>query len=335
MNIKVVSSIVKANLGELETFVSSHENSNFFQSTKAYDFFSLVENYEPNLFVAYNGNEIVGSLLAIVIKEGGGLKAFFSRRCIVWGGPLVKNNDQEVNEKLISELNKKVSRKAIYTEFRNFFDMSKLKKVFLNNGFKFDDHLNMFINLEQSQDELWSNVHSKRRNEIRRAEREGTTFGMAQTQKDIRTTYLILTEVYNRAELPLPSLKFFQEAFHFLGKEYFKVFLAINDGKTIGTMYSLCYGNTVYDWYAGAYQDYYNKYPNDLVPWKVFLWGKERGYKKFDFGGAGKPGIPYGVRDYKKKFGGEIINLGRFINVHSPFLYSIGKVGLKFYKKFF
>ena len=67
-----------------------------------------------------------------------------------------------------------------------------------------------------------------------------------------------------------------------------------------------------------------NKYPNDLIPWEVFLWGKENGYKLLDFGGAGKPDIPYGVREYKRKFGGELVNYGRFTHIHKPILMAFG-----------
>jgi lipid II:glycine glycyltransferase (peptidoglycan interpeptide bridge formation enzyme) len=55
---------------------------------------------------------------------------------------------------------------------------------------------------------------------------------------------------------------------------------------------------------------------------EVFLWGHERGFTRFDFGGAGKPNVPYGVRDYKLKFGGELVNTGRMIRIHRPFNYA-------------
>ena len=79
--------------------------------------------------------------------------------------------------------------------------------------------------------------------------------------------------------------------------------------------------------------EYYKKYPNDLLPWEIFLWGIKNKYSTFDFGGAGKPDIPYGVRDYKKKFGGEIVEYGRYLNVHSPSLMRLGRLGLKIWKK--
>jgi lipid II:glycine glycyltransferase (peptidoglycan interpeptide bridge formation enzyme) len=62
-------------------------------------------------------------------------------------------------------------------------------------------------------------------------------------------------------------------------------------------------------------------------------WGHNNGYEKFDFGGAGKPDEEYGVRDYKLKFGGELVNWGRFQKVHKPFLMRVGKLGFKIWQK--
>lgn len=213
------------------------------------------------------------------------------------------------------------------------FDLSDLHTNLLSKDYRYEEHLNIIIDLTKSEKELWNDVHSKRRNEIRRAEREETTVKISQIKEDIEPSYEILKEVYERAKLPLPKKDYFNLAYDELGSERFIIFLAMNQGKIIGTMYTLCYKDTIYNWYAGSYQEYYKKYPNDLIPWKVFLWGKENGYKKFDFGGAGKPGVSYGVRDYKKKFGGEFVNYGRYEKIHKPFLFKIAKLGFKVYRK--
>ena len=85
--------------------------------------------------------------------------------------------------------------------------------------------------------------------------------------------------------------------------------------------------------YAGSLKEFYIKYPNDLLPWEVFKCGKKSGYSIFDFGGAGKPDKKYGVRDYKKKFGGRLVNYGRFEKVHSPIKFKMAKVGFSLWKK--
>ena len=50
--------------------------------------------------------------------------------------------------------------------------------------------------------------------------------------------------------------------------------------------------------------------------------------------GAGKPNEDYGVREFKSKFGGELVEFGRFERINNHFLYLIGKTGLKILKKF-
>lgn len=331
--IKTLTDVSRIDLNQLEGFIYHHPYSQFFQSINAFRFFKAVNIYEPLWIIALEGNEIVGSLLSFVMKERGGLKGYLSRRCIVWGGPLVKDEDPDVYSKLLEKFNEIGGKKAIYSQFRNLFDLTNFTSVFSKQGWQFEEHLNIKVDLSKSEEALWKEVHSKRKNEIRRAEKEGTSFKILEEKYEFDTTYDILTEVYGRAKLPLPEIQFFRTAYDLLGPDHFRIFLAVNEGKIIGTMYVLCFKDIMYDWYAGSYQAYYKKYPNDLIPWKVFLWGKENGFKTFDFGGAGKPGVPYGVRDYKKKFGGAFVNHGRFEKIHKPLLFQFGKFGLKVWQK--
>ena len=83
----IISDTDHINTSEFEEFVNNHPHGSFFQSTGAYNFFQSVDFFTPILIVAMEENEIVGSLLAIIVKEGGGLSGYFSRRCIIWGHP--------------------------------------------------------------------------------------------------------------------------------------------------------------------------------------------------------------------------------------------------------
>jgi len=66
----------------------------------------------------------------------------------------------------------------------------------------------------------------------------------------------------------------------------------------------------------------------------VIKWGSKNGYKYFDFGGAGKPDENYGVRDYKMKFGGELITTYRYKIIHKPAIMSVSKNAFNLYNKF-
>jgi serine/alanine adding enzyme len=50
--------------------------------------------------------------------------------------------------------------------------------------------------------------------------------------------------------------------------------------------------------------------------------------------GMGSPQKPYGVRDFKTKFGGEVINFGRWQLINNKFRYQLGLFGYYILKKF-
>ena len=67
--------------------------------------------------------------------------------------------------------------------------------------------------------------------------------------------------------------------------------------------------------------------------WNAIVWAKEKGFQVFDFGGGGEPGVAYGVRDYKMKYGCEIYDYGRMLYTHRPITYHCAQWAYKFYHK--
>lgn len=315
-------------------FVLNHPQGNIFQTPEMFDVFDNTRNNEPVFFAVLDENQqVCAILLALIQREYAGILGSFTARAITWGGPLVINNDPEILGFLLRQYNKVMGKKVIYSQFRNLWLQKEEKRVFELFTYQYDEHLNILINLEQSEEKLWKNLHSKRRNEIRRAKKERTTVREISKVEEIDEIYLILKDVYRKAGLPLYHQSLFLNAFKILYPlGWIRFFGAINQDKIIGVIVLLCYKGSIYNWYAGSYREYYNKYPNDLLPWEVFLWGKENGYKIFDFGGAGKPDKPYGVRDYKKKFGGELVHFGRYEKINKPVLMKLGKLGLKLWQ---
>lgn len=317
------------------SFVYNHPNGNIFQTPEMYEVYKNTKNYEP-IFLAVidEKEEILGTLLAVIQKEYSGFLGSFTARSIIYGGPLIKDNNPDVLDLILKEYDKITKSKAIYSQFRNMWEWREFKNIFIKNGFNYEEHLDIIVNLIKSEDELWRNVDTKRRNEIRNATKSNIIFSIKTEIDYLKQCYEILKKVYKRAKLPLPAYSFFENILKLSNENFgLKLYCAEYDNKIIGCMLGLIYKGTIYDFYAGAYQEFYSKHPNDLIPWSVFLWGKNNGFEKFDFGGAGKPDKPYGVRDYKLKFGGELVNWGRFENVHKPLLMKVGKIGLKVWQK--
>ena len=330
-NFRIVNNLKK---DKWNSFVKNHPNGNIFQTPEMYEVYKKTKKYEPVFLAVVNDkDEISGTLLAVIQKEYSGFLGIFTARSIIHGGPLIKNDDPAVLDFMLKEYDKIIKKKAIYSQFRNSWDWGDLKEIFKKNGFEYEDHLNILIDLTKSEEQLWKEVHRIRRKQIRKAKREGTYFSVERSEDSLKKCYGILQEVYSRAKLPIPGYNFFYNLYRMGLNSKLLIFCAYYESEIIGCRLALFYKDTVYDFYAGSMMKFYNKYPNDLIPWEVFKWGKENNYKVFNFGGAGKPDIPYGVRDYKKKFGGEFVNYGRYEKVHKPLLMQFGEVGLKMWQK--
>lgn len=93
-------------------------------------------------------------------------------------------------------------------------------------------------------------------------------------------------------------------------------------------------GKAIYEWYVcGLDEEYKDLYPSVMATHAAIEYAKANCLPLFDFMGAGKPNVPYGVRDFKMEFGGELIEHGRFLCVRKPLLYQIGKLGVKWLKR--
>jgi lipid II:glycine glycyltransferase (peptidoglycan interpeptide bridge formation enzyme) len=134
--------------------------------------------------------------------------------------------------------------------------------------------------------------------------------------------------------VPLADRSLFEAAFEILyPKNMIRVVLARVNGAYVGTSVELLYKDVVYGWYGGVDREYGRHNPNELLMWHILKWSAENGYRLYDFGGAGKPDEEYGVRDFKAKFGGDLVCYGRNICVHAPVLLKLSQRAYTIYRK--
>jgi len=332
-----VNEIVEEEAEDWDNFVQSNPGGNIFQTYPMRKVYEKTKNYSPLHFAVKNSKgEICAGLLAYVSTEKGGILAPFSRRSIVFGGPLYSMEGEDGGGLgfLLKEYKERVKGKAIYTEVRNLFDTSAGKSQIESQGFSYRQHLNFLVDLNQSREQLWAKLKKSRRNGITKSERMGVAIEEVTGRDDIPECYRMLKETYSNARLPLADETLFSNTFEILSpKNLIRIFAARLEEKIIGVIVLLAYKDRVYDWYAGADIKYRKYCPNDVLPWHAITWGKENRYKVFDFGGAGKPGEEYGVRDFKSQYGGDLVEYGRYRLVHSPFKYRLAEKGFSLYRR--
>jgi lipid II:glycine glycyltransferase (peptidoglycan interpeptide bridge formation enzyme) len=302
-------------------FVLQHPNGNIFQTIEMYNVYKNTKKYKPLKLCVTDkdtGN-IHGLLSSVTINEYSGILSRFSSRSIVQGGPLIGDNENTniILPLIMDKYDGELKNKALYSQVRNLFDTnSGLKQI---EKYKFEDHLNFIINLDRKEEDVWGDIHKDRRKNINRSMNRGVTIEEVTDRTLIPVFYKLLQETYNNVKIPLADISLIYSAFDILvPKEMATFFLAKYQEKYIGARVVLTYKDMIYDWYAGAANDSLSLYPNEHLVWHILKWGRDRNFKKFDFGGAGKPDVPYGPREFKRRFGGELVNYGWYECVYSP-----------------
>lgn len=315
-----------------EDFVYSHPQGNIFQSPLMFRLFKSVPLYQPGIIALKDHHETILGVLSYNIIRETGLKKIFSARSIITGGPLVKNNDPSLLSLLLQQYQETIlGEKVIYSQVRNLVSVPGFNEAFLKHQFRYNDHLTIHIDLTKDIEILIHEMHKKRYSNIKRMMKKGISIREL-APGNSHDLDAIITKTYNRINIPRPPAALFLNAFETLKGHVYMLGAFINN-VLIGARIYLLYKETIYDWYAVSDLDYSNFHPNDILPWNGMLWAKEKGYTLYDFAGAGQPEKHYGVRDYKIKFGGKMINTGRYLCVHQPLLYQSGKAGMKLLQK--
>jgi len=306
-----------------------------FQTPEYLDFFNSVPGLSAEVFAIEESKELL-ALCVVTFQKEKGIKSFFSRRAIIYGGPLLVEGEKGKHALgvLLSEMNNNLKRSVIYAETRNFNDYSEYKEDFHESGWNYEPYLNIQISLRgKSHDDILRAMKYNRRREIQLSLREGAYIKVAENINEVTFLYNILSELYEkRVKLPMPDLEFFLK---FFNSTIGKVFIVMHNENIIGGTFCIYYpGQSIYSMYYCGLRNYHPKiFPTHLAVLEAIKFGIQNNLRQLDMMGAGKPSEEYGVRKYKAEFGGDMAEYGRFINIYNPALYNLGKFILKINKK--
>jgi serine/alanine adding enzyme len=320
-------------------FVADHPMGNIFHTPEMFQVFAQTRGHKPSLWAAVDGNSRpLALLLPVQVTLMDGLWRRFTTRAIAYGSVLCAPGPEgkEALAMLLQTYKREAKGSALFAELRNLSDLSSLQPVLNDNGFAYEDHLNYLVDLNRPPERILQGIGSRTRKKIRRALRQGEVIiEEVDRREQVTLCYELLQRTYAAARVPLADWSLFEAAFDVLYPQGMVKFLLarIGDAYVAGSV-ELIYRDTIYGWYGGMDRAYSNYIPNELLLWHIFQWGAENGYKVYDFGGAGKPDEEYGVRDFKAKFGGELVCLGRNVYVHTPALMRLSRWAYSAYRRF-
>ena len=310
-----------------QQLVQSSPLATWFQTDEAYRLYQSVSDMCAFAYGVAEAGGLVGVVVGYTTREKCKFKQYFTARTIIPGGPLLAT---EISNKSLSTLLTALHERldsTIYIESRNYNDYSQWKSVFTQCGFTYNRHLDIHVYCNAQHQ-----MSERRQRELKRAIKNGATVAEAQTEQEVRDCYQILQKLYReKVRTPLFSEEFFLQ---FYRNGVGKYLLVKHQGKVIGGMMCpILMDKAIYEWFVcGMDEEYREQYPSVMATYAAIEYAKQNSLPLFDFMGAGKPDIPYGVRDFKMEFGGELVEYGRFLCVRKPLLYWIGKMGLKLLK---
>lgn len=327
-----------------QTLVDQSPTATWFQTPEAYEFYaSNLEEMTPFAVGIEEDGHLVGVIIGYTTQEKSPIKQLFTCRSIIIGGPLLAN---DISETALAELLNAVAQcpasrlspfasrltNPIYIESRNFHDYSKWRNIFEANGFAYQPHLNFHVDTS-SVEVVDKNLGKSRKRDIRTTIRDGVTPVYQPTTAQVKEYYQILQNLYaTKVKTPLFSWNFFEQLHR---TEHARFILTEYQGRIIGGTVCVELPNrALYEWFACGEDGVYDHiYPSCYATYLGIKYAAESGCQIFDMMGAGKPEEAYGVRDFKAKFGGELVEHGRFLCVRKPLLYWIGKTGVKLLKR--
>lgn len=314
------------------TFVDQHPQGNIFHTPEMFHVFQRTKGYTPEFWAAIgrDGQPLV-LFLPVHITLRTGLLKMVTSRSIVFGGILAVDTEEarKALPLVLEEYKRTSGQRSVFTELRNVSPVMELQPLLQSSGFTYEDHLNYLIHLDHSPETVFSQIGKRTQRNIRHGLNRGLVrVEEVNSQMDLEQACALLSKTYQAAHVPLADSSLFESAYELLlPKGMCMVTIARVGNAPAATSFELLYKDVIYGWYGGMDREYGSYVPNELLMWSILCWGSEQGFRHYDFGGAGKPSEEYGVRDFKAKFGGELVCYGRNTWVPHSFLMRFCKAG--------
>lgn len=289
--------------------------------TQAPAYGNFYESMGEKYFImgAYNGEELVGGALVIMIRARRG--SYF----YVPYGPIAKNieNYSEILNASVVYLTKQAQKYRVsFIRISPFVDSTTTTiNAIKNAGFrKAPIHAlaetTCILDLSGEEGKILSNMNKNHRNLIRRCEKEGVivkSFTDSGKLKEFHSLHDITAQRHHFVRF---SNEYVEKEFKSFekNKEAVIFYCYLPDGTLDSSAVVYYYGSTA-AYRHGASLGNNHKIPTPyLIQWSAILEAQRRGMKWYNFWGVApedaKKGHPFkGITHFKKGFGGEVKNL--------------------------
>lgn len=317
--------------GKWNEFLSRTTESNVFQSPEMARVFNGTPGYRTHVTTVESGDRIEGLLASVLITSRSSPRLEkYATRALILGGPI---GDKSTFTHLLASHDSFASRSALWCEIRNL-EPPHDQTPFLGSGYRWQDHQDFVLDLEKGEDRIWEGMSKSRRKGIGHAEMQGLRL-IDLTPEAIDQAHAILRETYSRAKVPLADRELFANAVRVLGPIDKLWACGAQAGSVLCSVrFVLKWDGVLFDWYAGSSDLGRGRHADEWLVWQILRRGVFRGCRSFRFGGAGEPGKDYGPAEFKRRFGGQLVNPGRLLKVYHPARARLAKAAYRAWRGF-
>ena len=306
-------------------FCSEHLRRNAYQTFKMFEFWNSLENYSAFVLFAESPiGECLAFCTGVIATKGESKTKNPDKTALIYGGPLLKDDKLDLFDPFIKKLEKYLKFKSKYTEFRNLGSDLFLKEKFINNKWKYSPKLNYLVRLD-SENEVFERFSRSRKQQIRKTLNKDIEISYEKTKENIKSTHGLLTQIFEKNDktlvLPIPNLVFLS---NLMKLENSGIVVLKHEGIVVAGGVFIYDDSTLYYWFrAGQGRSVKDMYPDCLADWLVMKYGIDRGISQLDFMGAGTKGWDNGIRTYKSRFGGDLVENGMYSKASFPLIFRI------------
>lgn len=293
-----------------EDFMATHPEANFLHSWYWGEFHQrLGKSIERRGF--YNGNQLIGVLLAVVEPAKRG------RHVVVPGGPVIDWDNKALVRAWVKEA-KAIAKQhnGVFVRVRpQLLDTTKHQRLFQSLGFhKAPMHvtadLTSQLDLHQSDDDLRRGLRKGTRYELKRAEKLGIKVEAATDERFLNEFCELQLETAKRQNFVPFSRKFLSEQFQtFAAADKVVMYRSTHQGKLLAMAFIIFYGSEA-AYHYGASTTLAREFPGAYaIQWEAIAEARRRGCTRYNFWGVAEHGQTkhrfYGVSVFKRGFGGQ------------------------------
>lgn len=322
---EIINDPLKLKPNSWAKFIKENKGGNIFQSPDFYYAIAETKLFTPAFIACVDSGskQICGSILGTIQKDYTGILGYFTRRCIIVGGPVVQENQKSlIYDLLLHEMQISFQSKAFYFEFQFLYPIENhIKTLFEKYNYLYYPYMNIVVNTSLSKDALWEQIHKSRKKGIAKGAKQTFTFSKLNSFPSIDQFDLLLKETYKRARKPYPKVDYWKNLYKKLGPEKCVFFSLYYNSMPIIIMIAFRDQNRLFGYYVGIVGDseILALRPVDFFYWKVLLWCNENSVEFFDWMGAGIRGELHGIAKFKLQYGGEFFENGRMSKYCSEF----------------